>query len=146
MVYGEGIHRQWKKVRQLVHHSTYLDVVAGGRSEWLGFTLIQAEQTKRENPKQYAWEYMGEVTGTDANVFSNIWERDSELEPINARTTLRGLDWGSGGPDPTIFGEYFYDERNKRLYILQEFGKPKMSLQTVGAELLRVNTHNIHLS
>ena len=54
---------------RLVHHSTYLTVPP----EWLGQQFIlEAEHLKLVNPSSYAHEYMGEVTGTGGEVFTNV--------------------------------------------------------------------------
>lgn len=108
-------------IKQIVHHSTYLDVIESGHSNWLGLTFIaQAEQAKKNNPTYYRWAYLGEVVGTDANVFNNItdWTYTDEL---HAYEISRGLDCSHGGSDPWAYGNWFYDKKNNDLYCLDEF-------------------------
>ena len=92
------------KVKQIVHHSTYLDVIESGHADWLGLTFIsQAEQAKKNNQTYYRWAYLGEVVGTDANVFRNIcdWQY---TEDLHAYEINRGLDCSNGGKDPWAYG------------------------------------------
>lgn len=106
------------KIKQKVHHSTYLDVVASGHSDWLGLTwLAQAEQSKKYNPTYYRWAYLGEVVGTEANVFSNIndWTFGNMTGQIH-----RGLDCSNGGPDPWALGCWVYNRRENDLYCVDE--------------------------
>ncbi len=53
----------------LVHHSTYLTVPP----QWLGEQfLVEAQHLKEVKPEAYRHEYLGEVTGTGGEVFSNV--------------------------------------------------------------------------
>lgn len=108
-----------EKIVQVVHHSTYLDVIESGHSNWLGKTFIgEASKAKENNNKYYRWAYLGEIVGTDANVFNNIhsWNyEDKGFSKIN-----RGLDVSNGGKDPWAYVEWYYDKNNKDLYCLAE--------------------------
>lgn len=54
---------------RLVHHSDYTSVPKA----WLGEQFIaEAEHLKRSQPAIYAHEYLGEVTGTGGEVFTNV--------------------------------------------------------------------------
>lgn len=65
---------------RLVHHSTYLTVPP----EWLGEQfIIEAEHLRNVKPKAYAHEYMGEVTGTGGEVFTNLTLREITDEEIS---------------------------------------------------------------
>lgn len=133
----------FEKIRQLVHHSTYLDVIHSGHSDWLGTTFIgTAKQSEKENPKYYRWAYLGEVIGTEANVFWNISDWDGDNKQLEIREVFRGFDWGLGGPDPCAYVEWFYDRRNKNIYALNEFAKPKMEVEDIAFEIKQLNKHN----
>lgn len=121
----------------LVHHSSYLDVVEAGHEDWLGSILVNALQSKDNNERYYRWAYLGEVIGTDANVFWNIEKWEYDENKING-ICLRGLDCSNGGSDPWAYVEAFWDKKNNDLYILdeQKIGG-KASLEQV-AELIKV--------
>lgn len=82
---------------RVVHESTYLTVP----KEWLGQQFIDdAEQLKEVNPKAYAHEYLGQVTGTGGEVFDNL--RIEEIDDAYIKTfdnIFMGIDWG-WYPDP----------------------------------------------
>jgi len=131
------------KVKQVVHHSTYLDVIAAGHSDWLGTTFIgDAKKYELENNKYYRWAYLGEVVGTDANVFTNLVDWSGDTSKLDIREIFRGFDWGYGGPDPCAYVEWYFDRRNKRLYALNEFCKPKMEVDDISFEMKQLNKHN----
>lgn len=132
-----------EKIRQVVHHSTYIDVIESGHSDWLGLTFIgDAKKTEIENNKYYRWAYLGEVVGTDANVFTNIREWDGDTSKLDIREVFRGFDWGYGGPDPCAYVEWYYDRKNKYIYALNEFSKPKMEVDDIAFEIRLLNKHN----
>lgn len=134
-------------VRQVVHHSTYLDVIESGHSDWLGKTFIgEAKQAEKENNEYYRWAYLGEVIGTQANVFHNIRDWDGDTSKLDLGIIYRGFDIGYGGPDPSAYVECYYDRENKSLYILNEFGRPKMSIDEIVAEMKRYNPHNFPIN
>lgn len=134
---------QVKKIRQLVHHSTYFDVVEAGHADWLGDTVIgEAEKSAVENPKYYRWAWLGEVVGTDANVFINIRDWDGDTSKLDIREVFRGFDWGYGGPDPCAYTAWYYDRKNKYIYALDEFCKAKMDIDDVVYEIKHLNKHN----
>lgn len=132
-------------IKQIVHHSTYLDVIESGHSNWLGLTFIaQAEQAKKNNPTYYRWAYLGEVVGTDANVFSNItdWTYTDELHTYEIS---RGLDCSNGGADPWAYGNWFYDKKNNDLYCLDEFILGGgASIEQVALNVRGKNTNNMN--
>ena len=132
-----------EKIKQVVHHSTYIDVIKAGHSDWLGTTFIgDAKKTEIENPKYYRWAYLGEVVGTDANVFSNIHDWDGDISKLDIREVFRGFDWGYGGPDPCAYVEWFFDRKNRRIYALNEFCRAKMEIDDVAFEIKQLNKHN----
>lgn len=130
-------------IKQIVHHSSYLDVIESGHSDWLGLTFIaQAEQAKKNNPVYYEWAYLGKVVGTDANVFKNIKEWEY-TENVHAYEISRGLDCSNGGPDPWMYGNWFYDKKNNDLYCLDEFSLGGgASIEQVALSIKSKNTMN----
>lgn len=101
----------------LVHKSDYLAVPR----QWLGKEfLADAQQLKQDNPKAYAHEYLGEVTGTGTEVFNNIVKRqitDDECRLFD--NVKRGLDFGFAS-DPLAYVETFFDVTRHQLYIFNE--------------------------
>lgn len=134
---------EFEKVRQVVHHSTYIDVINSGHSSWLGKTFIgEAKLSEKENNDYYRWAYLGEVIGTKANVFHNVRDWTGDVDSLGASIIYRGYDWGYGGPDPCAYIECFYDRENKSLYILEEFGRPSMAIPQVINSIKEKNPHN----
>lgn len=131
---------------QIVHHSTYLDVIADGHANWLGLNFIaRAEQSKLEKEKYYRWNYLGEVTGTDANIFNNIcdWHYDNEIiQSFNL--VHRGIDFSHGGKDPFVYLELYYDKENHDLYILNEcfLYSPDNTIKDMGVAIKKLNINN----
>lgn len=108
----------------LVHHSTYLTVPP----QWLGEQfLVEAEHLKEVKPEAYRHEYLGEVTGTGGEVFSNVTLRAITDEEISRFGNLRrGIDWGYAA-DPFAYNVCHYDKTRRRLYIFHEIHKVKLS-------------------
>lgn len=106
----------------LIHKSTYLDVP----SAWIGSRFIaEAEHVKKVSPMVYENEYMGTVTGTDAEVFKNIDARRITEEEIAGFDRIRcGVDFGYAA-DPFVFLQCAY-HKNK-LYIFDEIYKSGLS-------------------
>jgi len=66
----------------LVWKTSYLDV-ASSHPEWLGGPFIEeAEYLRKANETAWRWEFLGDVVGTDGNVFSNTVEREVTDEEI----------------------------------------------------------------
>jgi len=122
-----------KRNDRLVHHSTYLTVPP----EWLGQQfLIEAEHLKNVKPMAYQHEYMGEVTGTGGEVFTNLTLReitDSEISHFDH--IARGIDWGYAA-DPFHYTVNHYDKTRRRLYIYYEIQMLKLSNRKA-AELVK---------
>lgn len=106
------------------HHSTYEDVP----KEWLGdIFFVEAEYLKETNSKVYNHEYLGIVTGTGGEVFTNVVTREITDEEIKSFDRLRrGIDWGYAA-DPFVYVVMHYDKRRKKLYIFNEIYKVKLS-------------------
>lgn len=118
---------------RLVHHSTYLTVP----SEWLGEQfLIEAEHLKNVKPTAYQHEYMGEVTGTGGEVFTNLTIREITDDEIALFDHIaRGIDWGYAA-DPFHYTVNHYDKTRRRLYIYYEIQMLKLSNRKA-AELVK---------
>lgn len=133
------------ELKQVVHHSTYLDVISAGHKDWLGLTFIgEAERSRINNEQYYNWAYLGMATGTDANVFNNISDWDGKLEE-RIRTINRGFDCSNDGKDgdPYAFVTVWYDRVNRDVYILNEFKLNTMaSTEDIVAHMKKCNPHN----
>ena len=118
---------------RLVHHSTYLTVPP----EWLGQQfLIEAEHLKNVKPMAYQHEYMGEVTGTGGEVFTNLTIREITDDEIALFDHIaRGIDWGYAA-DPFHYTVNHYDKTRRRLYIYYEIQMLKLSNRKA-AELVK---------
>ena len=118
---------------RIVHKSTYLDVPRS----WLGDQFItEAEHLKKVNPEAYDHEYLGMVTGTGAEVFTNLEIRPITEEEIQAFDRIsRGIDWGYAA-DPFHYTVNHYDKTRKKLYIFFEIQKRRLS-NWKAAEMVR---------
>ena len=117
---SEWVNREFSVPRpdRLFHRSDYREVPSG----WLGEAFIaEAEYLKRADPKRYANEYLGEMTGTGAEVFTNVrLEAISDEKLHSFDRTYRGIDWGYGA-DPFVYIGTAYEHAPRTLYIYQEF-------------------------
>lgn len=107
-----------------VSHTTYLQAPP----EWLGEQfLIEAEHTKKTNIEKYNHDYLGEVTGTGSEVFTNLDIREITKEEIDVFDRLKfGLDFGYAG-DPLAFIKANYDKTRRRLFIFGEVYGTRLS-------------------
>ena len=126
----------------LVHHSTYLTVPP----QWLGEQfIVEADHLKEVKPEAYRHEYLGEVTGTGGEVFSNITLRAITDEEISRFDNLRrGIDWGYAA-DPFAYNVCHYDKTRRRLYIFDEIHKVKLS-NRAAAELIKGEAGNSRIT
>lgn len=108
----------------LQHHSDYRSVPAA----WLGEQFIaDAEHLKSVKPEAYRHEYLGEITGTGAEVFTNLTHRTITDEEISHFDHIRrGLDWGYAS-DPFAYVACNYDKTRRRLYIFDEIYQVRLS-------------------
>lgn len=105
-----------------VHHSTYLDNPHISKA-----FIEEAEEVKKKNEFKYRWEYLGEPIGSGVVPFSNLVFRTISESEIKTFDNIRqGIDWGYA-TDPVSFGRFHYDKTRRRLYILDEFYKVKVS-------------------
>lgn len=128
---------------RLVHHSTYLDVPP----EWLGEQfIVEAEHLKNTKPELYAHEYMGEVTGTGGEVFTNIDIRaiaDNEVKTFDK--IRRGIDFGYA-VDPFVYIVCHYDKTRRRLYIFDEIYKVGMSNKSAAEVINKREQYNDYIT
>ena len=124
---------------KLVHHSDYRSVP----KEWLGEQfIVEAEHLAAINPDHYRHEYLGEVTGTGAEVFTNISIRPITNDEIKQFDHVkRGIDWGYGA-DPFVYIAAHFDSKRNRLFIFYEFFKCAAKFDLIAAEISRENTQN----
>ena len=109
---------------KFIHHSTYLTVP----KEWLGEPfIIEAEDMKKKKPIKYKHDYLGEVTGTGAEIFDNVTIRKITDDEIRIFDRLyRGVDFG-WFPDPWTYNCMHYDAARRKLYIFDEAHENKKS-------------------
>lgn len=122
-----------------VHHSTYLTVPR----EWLGEQFfIEAEHLKKVNEKAYRHEYLGEVTGTGGEIFTNVTARKITDEEIKTFDRIkRGLDFGYA-VDPLHYSVCHYDKTRRRLYIFYEIHQVGLSNRKAAELIKKENTAN----
>lgn len=122
-----------------IHHSTYLTVPKA----WLGEQfLIEAEHLKKVNEKAYRHEYLGEVTGTGGEIFTNVTARritDQEIKTFDR--IKRGLDFGYA-VDPVHYSVSHYDKTRRKLYIFYEIHQVAMSNRKLAELIKQENTGN----
>lgn len=122
-----------------VHHSDYTTVPP----EWLGSQFIaDAEHLKKVNPKKYEHEYLGAVTGTGAEVFTNLMMREITKEELATFDKIyRGLDHGYAA-DPMHYMENYYDKTRKRLFIFAEIHQARLSNDSAVKKIKKINKTN----
>lgn len=97
--------------------STYLDVPR----EWLGEQFfIEAKHLKETKPKEYANEYLGEITGTGGIVFDNVELKEITNEELSHYDKIKdGIDFGFA-VDPSVYTQNHFDKTRRILYIFNE--------------------------
>ncbi|MGQ4559266.1 PBSX family phage terminase large subunit [Levilactobacillus hammesii] len=123
----------------LVHESDYLSVPRS----WLGKEfLADAEQLKKDNPKAYAHEYLGEVTGTGAEVFNNLTIREITDEEISRFDKIyHGMDFGFAH-DPLSYGDAYWDAARRRVFLFNEIYQVGMTNREAVKAIKKLNPMN----
>lgn len=123
----------------IINSSTYLLVPP----EWLGKEFIaDAEQLKKDNITAYEHEYLGEVTGTGAEVFNNVELREITDSEINQFDIIyRGLDFGFAS-DPLAYMTIAYDSKHRYLFVFKELYKVAMSNTDAVNAIKKMNPMN----
>ena len=123
-----------------IHHGYYYDMPR----RWLGDAFFeQAEHLKSTNDRAYRHEYLGEATGTGANVFENVKTRqisDSEIQSFDK--CYFGLDFGYF-PDPAAFNAYYYNAAKRALYIFDEVRALKCGNKELADKLRKYENERI---
>ena len=102
---------------RLVHKSDY----RGVPQSWLGRAFIQeAEYLKSVDERAYRHMYLGEITGSGGQVFSNLELRPLTDGETQAGRAYCGLDFGFAA-DPDAFVRAGYDPARRRVWIIEEF-------------------------
>lgn len=116
----------------ITFHTTYRDVPA----EWLGESFIaEAERLAAVNERAYRHEYLGEATGTGAEVFPLLEVREITAEEVqNMQYFFSGVDFGFAA-DPACFIRCSYDRKHEVIYILNEIYKRGMSNRQLAEEI-----------
>lgn len=124
---------------KIVHHSDYRSVPP----EWLGEQfLIEAKHLEEINPDHYRHEYLGEVTGTGAEVFTNITIRPITDEEIKSFDHIkRGIDWGYGA-DPFVYIAAHFNSKRNRLFVFYEFFRCAAKYDVIANAIRKENTQN----
>lgn len=120
-----------KRKGRRAHHSDY----RGIPKAWLGDAFLsEAEALKAQNPRQYRHMYLGEVTGTGAQVFENLKLKRLPPRDWEGLRTYCGLDFGFAS-DPDAFVRCAYDGRRRTLYVVDEFVSLRMLADTLAREV-----------
>lgn len=130
---------QWNRPDTISHHSDYLSVPR----DWLGEPfIVAAEHLKETKPEAYEHEYLGKVTGTGAEVFTNLTNRKITDEEIASFDRIRrGLDWGYAS-DPFHYTECHYDRKHRKLYIFYEIHQVRLSNRKAAGLIKKRNPSN----
>ncbi len=113
------------------HHSDYRDIP----KDWLGDAfLLEAEALKLSNPREYRHMYLGEVTGTGAQVFENVALQKLGPRQWEGLRTYSGLDFGFAS-DPDAFVRCAYDGHRRILYIVDEYVGLRMLADKLAKEV-----------
>lgn len=135
--------KQGTRADTVINASTYLTVPP----EWLGREFIaDAEQLKKDNITAYRHEYLGEVTGTGAEVFSNVELREITNDEIdNYDVKYRGLDFGFAS-DPLAFMKVAYNKKKRHLYIYGELYRVALGNRDAVAAIKKMNPFNDYIT
>lgn len=103
---------------KLLHKSNYLQAPP----EWVGKQfLYEASVMAVYQPRRFRHEYLGEVTGTGGEIFTNLKLRPITNEEISHFDNIkRGLDLGVS-IDPMAYMTMHLDTAARKLYIFNEY-------------------------
>lgn len=127
------------KQTRLKHHSTYLDVLKE-HPEWLSESIIRRiEHYKNTNYEYYRSNYLGEVVGTDGNVFKNVVAL--KHKDYDASEIFKGLDFGFTN-DPSAYVEWTYNKKEHAIYCHSEYVAKGVDNATLANTIREYNKHN----
>ncbi|MHB2041791.1 terminase large subunit, partial [Aerococcus mictus] len=87
--------------------------------------------------------YLGIVTGTGAEVFTNlVFEEITDEQIASFDKTYRGLDFGFAA-DPLHYTENYYDKTRKRLYIYKEIHQTRLKNSVAVQKIKAINPYNL---
>ena len=116
---------------RMSHQSDYRDMPA----EWLGASfLAEAEALRLQNERAWRHMYLGEVTGTGGQVFTNLRLRAVPPQDWQGLPAYCGLDFGFA-TDPDTFVRCAYDKKRRRLYVTDEFAATGLLLEGLAREV-----------
>ena len=107
-------------------------------NEWLGEDDIKLfENIKKNNPRRYKIEGLGEWGIAEGLVYENFEELEFDVEEISKRPgviSLFGLDFGYTN-DPTAFIALLVDKANSAIYIFDEIYKKGLTNKDIYNEI-----------
>lgn len=133
--------------KKIVNTSSYLDVIESGHANWLSSAfLVAAEEARTNNPAWYAYAFLGEIPGEEANVFNNIIEWDGQNFPEDTPAGIRkkfyrGQDYSNGGSDPHAGICLAIDMKHRRIFFMSEWGGDGKTL-TIDGLAQMIKTYN----
>ncbi len=140
---NEEFEDRTKNNSRYVHHSTYLDVIKE-RPDFLGESFInRAEQARENNEEFYRHNYLGEVIGTEGNVFKNVYMLKPGME-VDTSEIFRGIDFGFG-KSPVAYTEWSYDKKSHCIFCINEYVKVGVTNATIVYEIKQRNKHNFRV-
>jgi len=127
------------KITTFICHSFYYNVPV----KWLGQRFFdRAEWFKKNKPKYYANNYLGEVVGTGGAIFENVEMREITDAEISTFGTLHyGLDFGY--EHPQTFVKCHYDYENDIVYAIEEFWSKRCKNSTFARKINKYKSHEI---
>lgn len=116
---------------RLVHESCYLDLPR----DWLGASFIaEAEALRADSERAYRHMYLGEATGSGAQVFENLSLRPLTEAEQNCGRAYCGLDFGFA-VDPDALIRVGCDPARRRLWVLDEFCGVRTPVERLAQEV-----------
>lgn len=135
---AEALHRVEGRA---VYHTDYRDLAEMG---WIPDQILaRIEDCKRTRPEVYRHTYLGEVTGTGGEIFTNVKDvqlSDEQVAEMREKAS-HGLDFGIIN-DPTVLEGTWYDSDKDYLYIFDEMVLKHPFFTTVHEGLKKRNLTN----